>query len=721
MLNQRHAVFYANQSEALVYHYERNAQDPRISHELTLEMDQFGNPTKTAIVAYPRRLGAGGQQASPEQSRLLVTYAENDVINKDNQADWYRVGVPVETRSFELTGVSPSSPSGVFALEELRVAGISAASIPYEASAGNIVQKRLIARTRNIYYRTDDLSGPFPAGEVDSLALVYESYIMAFTPGLLENAYGAKIPNAALIGILGDEGGYLNLDGNGNWWVPSGRLFYSPDPAHPDPLFARQHFYSPQGFEDPFKNVFKVQYAYDLVVRQTSDPRQNVGTAQYNYRVVLPWLVTDANLNRSGARFDALGMVTAMAVMGKEGAHEGDLLDLSSPESSPLDDPTTHIQYSLFNWMQNSLPMFAHTFAREQHGAANPRWQESYSYSDGMGREVMKKVQAEPGPAPARDANGVLEHNANGELIFVDTNSRWIGTGRAVLNNKGYPIKKYEPFFDSSHVYEDETELVEWGVTPILRYDALGRLIRTDNPNGTFSKVEFDAWQQITWDENDTVFESHWYSDRGSPDPNGPEPTDPQSRAAWLAANHANTPGVTQLDTLARTFLTIADNGAAGKNRTRSELDIQGHQRSVTDALGRKVMTYDYQMMGIKIHQVSVDAGGRWLLHDAKGTVSGLGTAAITSCAKHMTSCADRQNFTCKRGALRRFWPSASSMARGRRTIKASTYEHVFISDSTARGSSRTLLTISRGIFSLPRGNCRRITVIRWTGRNPPR
>ena len=91
-------------------------------------------------------------------------------------------------------------------------------------------------------------------------------------------------------------------------------------------------------------------------------------------------------------------------------------------------------------------------------------------------------------------------------------NVRWVGTGRTVLDNKGNPVKKYEPFFDSSPAFNDEQELVEWGVTPILRYDPLGRLIRTDNPNGTFSKVEFDPWQQITFDENDTVLASQWYA-----------------------------------------------------------------------------------------------------------------------------------------------------------------------------------------------------------------
>src|SRR5262249_5379763 len=184
------------------------------------------------------------------------------------------------------------------------------------------------------------------------------------------------------------------------------------------------------------------------------------------------------------------------------------------------------------------------------------------------------------------------------------------------------PIKKYEPFFDSTFAYEDEKELVEWGVTPILRYDPLGRLIRTDLPNGTFSSVEFDPWQQITSDENDTVLQSRWYADRGSPDPAGQAPNgalNPEARAAWLAAEHANTPSVAHFDTLGRSFLTIADNGAAGKYETRVELDIEGNQRSITDALHRKIMSYEYDMIRTRIRQNSVDAGQSWMVNDAMG------------------------------------------------------------------------------------------------------
>lgn len=89
---------------------------------------------------------------------------------------------------------------------------------------------------------------------------------------------------------------------------------------------------------------------------------------------------------------------------------------------------------------------------------------------------------------------------------------------------------------------------------------------------------------------------------------------------------HADTPTTAYFDTLGRTFLTIAQNkfGRNGatieqKLATRVELDIEGNQRAVTDALGRTVMRYDYDMLGNRIHQASMEAGERWMLNDVMG------------------------------------------------------------------------------------------------------
>ena len=62
---------------------------------------------------------------------------------------------------------------------------------------------------------------------------------------------------------------------------------------------------------------------------------------------------------------------------------------------------------------------------------------------------------------------------------------------------------------------------------------------------------------------------------------------------------------------------------------TRVELDIEGNQRAVIDAKGRIVMKYGYYMAGPeqnqngnapnRIHQVSMEAGERWMLNDVTG------------------------------------------------------------------------------------------------------
>jgi RHS repeat-associated protein len=589
----RHAVFFAHPLETIDYHYERNATDPRISRTLTLEVDEFGNVLKTAAIAYPRRA-----PIHPEQSPTLITVTESRFINKPNDQpndpDWRRIGVAFETLTHELTGVTPASE--VFTLAEMSNAISSAAEIPYEDTPVSGTKKRLIERERSLFWK-DDLSGALPLGQIESRALPFEGYKQAFTPGLLAQVFGSRVDHS----LLSDEGKYVQLDGV--WWIPSGQTLFETQHVNSD----RDPFYLPIAFKDPFDNISRTGYdAYSLLVTETTDPLANQVKATNDYRVMQPAMITDPNNNRSAVGFDELGMVTAAAVMGKANAGEGDTLA----------DPTTKLEYDLFNWMINGRPNFVHTLAREQHGPANPRWQESYSYSDGSGREVLKKVQAEPGLAPQRGSSGTVVRDSSNNIVWKDTSPdiRWVGTGRTVVNNKGNPIKKYEPFFDSSPAFNDEQELIEWGVTAILRYDPLGRLIRTDNPNGTFSKVEFDPWQQITFDENDTVLLSEWYADRQNLPLNNPE-----RKAATAAAAHANTPAVVQLDTLGRTFLTIADNGASGKYETRVELDIEGNQRSVTDARLRQVLTQDFDMLGTVIHSLSVDAGERWMLNNAAG------------------------------------------------------------------------------------------------------
>ena len=97
------------------------------------------------------------------------------------------------------------------------------------------------------------------------------------------------------------------------------------------------------------------------------------------------------------------------------------------------------------------------------------------------------------------------------------------------------------------------------------------------------------------------------------------------------AAVHAATPTVTHFDALGRAFLTVAHNRFRRSDTppanppseaffsTRVRFDIEGNQLDVTDAKDRVVMRYDYDLLGNRIHQASMDAGERWMLHDVSG------------------------------------------------------------------------------------------------------
>src|SRR5205814_1075902 len=153
----------------------------------------------------------------------------------------------------------------------------------------------------------------------------------------------------------------------------------------------------------------------------------------------------------------------------------------------------------------------------------------SFEYSDGMGSVIVKKVQAEP--------------DAAGQPI------RWIASGKTICNNKGKAVKQYEPYFSSAAIGHQFEEPREVGVTRVMYYDAVGRPIRTDMPDGSFSRVEFSPWHVRTFDQNDTVKEpgNVWFARKSAA-----TATVEDRRAAQLATEHGDTPSVAILDSLGR-------------------------------------------------------------------------------------------------------------------------------------------------------------------------
>ena len=94
--------------------------------------------------------------------------------------------------------------------------------------------------------------------------------------------------------------------------------------------------------------------------------------------------------------------------------------------------------------MHNGSPIKCTPLHERNMAPRIPRWQETYAYSNGSGGVAMVKVQAHPGKA--------FKMNPDGTKVEVDADPRWVGNGRAVLNNKGKPAQAVaDPFFSTTH------------------------------------------------------------------------------------------------------------------------------------------------------------------------------------------------------------------------------------------------------------------------------
>ncbi|HYI11054.1 MAG TPA: SpvB/TcaC N-terminal domain-containing protein [Thermoanaerobaculia bacterium] len=603
------AVFLPFSTEAITYHYERDLGAPRVAHELSTFVDEIGNVTETASVVYGRATADGTLPADIqiEQARIRVIYSITEHTNDVITPAAYRLRQRCKSERYEVLGIAPTGT--YFTRAGIRSAFAGAST-------------RLLSRERVLFAQNANPETALGPGVLESLGLPYESYRLALTPTLRTTLYGTRVTDPMLA-----EGKYV-ADADG-WWVPSGRVRY--------PLNPEQHFYLPDRYVNPFGETTTVHYhgTSHLLIDWTEDPLGNRNTIlAFDFRFLEPQSVRDINDNIVEVRFDIAGFVAGRAERGK-GAEGDDFagFDPDPPQASVaafLADPAANgaslLQQATVRYVYDfsTLPVVAATITRETHhavAAGAVALQFSFDYSDGLGRVVMRKVQAEAGKAKQCTVNP----DGTYTITEVDTGlaRRWVGSGRTIRNNKGNRVMEYEPYFSATHRYEDAEELVETGVTPRIRYDALDRDVRTDFPDGSFSSVEFDAWQRRVYDGNDNVIGSDWHTARIGGGMGALEQS-----AAQKAALHDDTPVREHYDSLGRSILIINHNKFVHRvtglvteelYETRTRFDIEGQRLQVIDDRGNDVMRYTYDLAGRAVVTTSMDGGERRAFPDIAG------------------------------------------------------------------------------------------------------
>ncbi len=690
-LQNRSNVFLLNGSENLELQYERTPQDVRISHDITLKTDSYNQVLEEASIVYGRNIvtattvsddlttrvsdfskfdeqivlqeafAADVDKLRSAQTTTHITVAQYHYTNAVESNTQYRLPLVAENKNYHITGLVPAGE--LFISEEFENILQDSVSVVIDysnvATAG--IERRIIEHLQTLYFR-DDLTGALPFAQLQSSGLSFENYQLAFTPDLLSSLYGAKLvsPFTPLV-----EARYIDLNGDGHWWVRSGTFHYIDTAGGETLAHARMRFYAPNAYTDPYGTESVVQYraGYDaLLMESVIDALGNQSQVEvFNFRTLAPTKMRDINDNLSEVIVDELGMVKAMAYLGKDLDVDGiaeldvadnlqglsevseteevdiinflqqtDSNDIVSSGRSLIKNASRRFIYDLNTFAEVEKPTVVVSIQREQHAAVmvDSPMQFRYEYRDGGGNVVMVKAQAEPGPAKQATVNldNAYTINTIDTSLLVPSQLRWIGSGREVLNNKGKAVRQYEPYFSISPEFEDIKELVETGVSPTLYYDSLGRLIKTIMPDQSFSKVDFDSWHEEHFDQNDTVVDSRWYQERinRSIDTDllalGKNPVF-ERIAAEKAAEHHNTPNAIYLDSMSRPILSLSHNAwdVIGKEMLYLnfvELDIESNAISVRDARGNTVMQYGYDMLGHRAYQKSMDSGERWSLNN---------------------------------------------------------------------------------------------------------
>ena len=172
--------------------------------------------------------------------------------------------------------------------------------------------RRLLERMRTLY-RPDDLGAG--GGDPNALLPLGTSRISGAAGKQLQARLYSGIDFAGLPARMAphccqrqracselsaaDGGGYVDLDGDGHWWIPSGGYStFQPRPHRTGKSRGTADFFVPRRFEDPFGNATLVDYdAHDFWLSQTTD-----AVATRSRRQRLPrsgaGLLTDPNGNR---------------------------------------------------------------------------------------------------------------------------------------------------------------------------------------------------------------------------------------------------------------------------------------------------------------------------------------------------------------------------------------------------------------------------------------
>lgn len=655
-----YAIYFVHELELIGYDHEQKADDPRISHELLLEIDDYGNPTKYCKIYY----GRFSNDALNEQKQIRMVLDLHEYVNDDNTGS-YQLGVPCESRSYEVVDVKPPNPNWRFDIDEVKVIADNALKTISVAKPSSDICK-LMSWERFIYAEIENdptsTNKLLPLGQIASPLLLAQHQVAIYSAKEINAMYDGVLSNAELGHLLNKEG-YLKLLDPDNkevqepsknpessyWWnIGLTEVFYNSN-----------QFYLSYKVCDAQNNASTYSYdKYNLIINRVKDAIGNLTTLpNIDYQYVLPLVLVDMNQNISEVRLDPLGLViyesyySTKVQNGKE-LKTGfvPLVNFVIPDPENMQDvidnrdkyiskAASYFFYDYFAWQNDKQPVYFTQIVATEYPSV---WQEKATtapidtlqvhvgYTDGFSRSLQEKVLVEPGEAYIYSDNKINK-------IPKDTQERWLSTGRTYYNNKGQVIQVFEPYYINTSRYVSHDVLVSpVGYSHTNFYDPLGRAYKVITSKGFLTKCNWGPWEEVSWDENNAIVESPYYqvnvegkTDKCNEQYKDPNFTGLDKQNLLDAAKYFNVSEKTVFDNLGHAIIKESTrNSKMTEERkllqTYLRYDVLGRIISSSDPRLQEKELYNFQnFYGLEhsgiLKTISADSGTHWLLRDYVG------------------------------------------------------------------------------------------------------
>ncbi|CNF36018.1 SpvB/TcaC N-terminal domain-containing protein [Yersinia kristensenii] len=536
--------------------YERISSDPQCSQHIVLTRDKYGQPLRQVTIHYPRRtkpVSTPYPDTLPEtlfpssyddqQTLLRLMLEQHRWHHLIDTAEGIRVlGLPDAQRGDAFTHPADSVP----------LTGLTQENIENLLTEG---QPAVYIGQQQITY-LDRQNLPTQTAPTPQALLAFTD--TAVLDEIMSGELPPEITEQRLLNsgyqradYLFPQAGEMQL-----WIMRQGHMEYA----------SADHFWRPLTVRTTLLTGSNTLFwdTHDCVMVGYRDAAGLTTAAVYDYRFLTPIQVTDPNDNISSVTLDALGRVTTSRFWGVEsGKDSGYSQTLITPPdnivsalalTAPLPLASCQV-YVADSWMpeisqaqltqvgltytdafaigiltedgrlcalssgrfgcEQGRTLKAHALRQPPHGLAlttdsydkDPQQQisQQVTFSDGFGRILQTAIRQVPGDAWQYSDNGSLVTDEARGLLTVHSDFRWAVTGRTEYDNKGQPVRTYQPYFLNDWRYVSDDSARQDLFADTHYYDSVGRVYQVTTAKGWLIRTLITPWFMVQEDENDTL------------------------------------------------------------------------------------------------------------------------------------------------------------------------------------------------------------------------